>query len=216
MLQQPPGYTLYITVIVVQWSYFMKNLNTSSNITKMCLFLLQVPEIYHHLLSKMPSWQYSWLKKTVKHKKFKNLGVAGQILCKTGRYVKTCYSGWFTHKMLQWNNCPASIGHINEWYSPNLPFKLRYSHVFEKVYLLPSAIYTIWIECSRGGNFNDSICNIRVTSWWARWHLKSLASWLFAQPFVQAQKEENIKALHHWSLLGESTGDQWIPLTKGQ
>ena len=42
-------------------------------------------------------------------------------------------------------------------------------------------------------------------------------SQLFAQPFVQAQIiKENIKALCHWPLLGESTSDWWIPLTKGQ
>ena len=39
---------------------------------------------------------------------------------------------------------------------------------------------------------------------------------LFAQPFVQAQIKENIKALRHWPLWGESTGDRWIPFTKGQ
>ena len=40
--------------------------------------------------------------------------------------------------------------------------------------------------------------------------------WLFAQPFVQAQIKENIKTPHHWPLWGESTGDRWIPLTKGR
>ena len=40
------------------------------------------------------------------------------------------------------------------------------------------------------------------------------ASRLFAQPFVQAQVKENIKAPRHLPLLGESTGDRWIPLTK--
>ena len=39
---------------------------------------------------------------------------------------------------------------------------------------------------------------------------------LFAQPFVQAQIKENIKALSHWPLWAEATDDQWIPLTKGQ
>ena len=35
---------------------------------------------------------------------------------------------------------------------------------------------------------------------------------------VQAQIKENIKAKvpRHWHLWGESTGDRWIPLTKGQ
>ena len=38
---------------------------------------------------------------------------------------------------------------------------------------------------------------------------------LFAQRFVQAQIKESIKAPLHWPLWGESTGDRWIPLTKG-
>ena len=44
-----------------------------------------------------------------------------------------------------------------------------------------------------------------------RWHLKSPASRLFTQPFVDAQIIENIKALPHWPLWGEFTGDRWIP-----
>ena len=38
----------------------------------------------------------------------------------------------------------------------------------------------------------------------------------FAEPFVQAQIQENIKAPRHWPLWGEFTGDRWTPLTKGQ
>ena len=30
------------------------------------------------------------------------------------------------------------------------------------------------------------------------------------------QIKENIKALRRWPLLGESTGERWIPLIKGQ
>ena len=48
---------------------------------------------------------------------------------------------------------------------------------------------------------------------WERWGLKSAASRLFA--FGQAQIKENIKAPRHWLVWGESTGDQWIPITKG-
>ena len=33
---------------------------------------------------------------------------------------------------------------------------------------------------------------------------------------VQVQIKENIKAPRYWPLWGESTGDRWIPLTKGQ
>ena len=45
--------------------------------------------------------------------------------------------------------------------------------------------------------------------------------WSFVQgirrsPFVQAQTKENIKAPRHWPLLGEFTGDRWMPRTNGQ
>ena len=33
---------------------------------------------------------------------------------------------------------------------------------------------------------------------------------------IGAQIKENIKALRHWHLWGECTGNRWIPLTKGQ
>ena len=55
-----------------------------------------------------------------------------------------------------------------------------------------------------------------MTSKWARWRLKSPASRLFTQPFIQAQIKEIIKAPRHWPLCGEFTGDQWIPHTNGQ
>ena len=42
------------------------------------------------------------------------------------------------------------------------------------------------------------------------------ASQLFTQPFIHAQIKGNIKAPRHWPLLGEFTGDPWIPRTKGQ
>ena len=39
---------------------------------------------------------------------------------------------------------------------------------------------------------------ITMTSWWARWRLKSPASQLFTQPYIQAQMKENIKVARHW------------------
>ena len=47
---------------------------------------------------------------------------------------------------------------------------------------------------------------ITLRSQWASWRLKSPASRLFAQPFVQAHIKENIKVPRHWPLWGESTG----------
>ena len=58
--------------------------------------------------------------------------------------------------------------------------------------------------------------NVTVTSWWAPWRLKSPASRLFTQAFIQTQIKENIKAPRHWLLCGELTGDRWIPRTNGQ
>ena len=42
--------------------------------------------------------------------------------------------------------------------------------------------------------------SIAVTSYWAQWRLKSPASRLSTQPFVQAQIKENIKAPRYWHL----------------
>ena len=47
--------------------------------------------------------------------------------------------------------------------------------------------------------------NNKMTSWWVRWYLKSPASRLFTQPFVQMK--ENTNALRHWPLWGEFTDD---------
>ena len=57
---------------------------------------------------------------------------------------------------------------------------------------------------------------ITVTSQWAGWYLKSPAFRLFVLLFVQANIKENIKARVTGPLWGESTGDRWIPLIKGQ
>ena len=41
--------------------------------------------------------------------------------------------------------------------------------------------------------------------------LKSPASGLFTQPFVQAQTKDNTKASRHWPFWREFTGQRWIP-----
>ena len=51
---------------------------------------------------------------------------------------------------------------------------------------------------------------------WARWRLKSSASRLFTQPFIQAQIKENINSPRNWLLWGEFTSERWISRTKGQ
>ena len=56
-----------------------------------------------------------------------------------------------------------------------------------------------------------TISNFTVKSKLARWRLKSLASPLFTQPFIQTQTKENIKTSGHWPLCGEFPGDRRIP-----
>ena len=46
--------------------------------------------------------------------------------------------------------------------------------------------------------------------------MSAMESQITGIPIVLAQIEENVKAQRHWPLWGESTGEQWIPLTKGQ
>ena len=58
--------------------------------------------------------------------------------------------------------------------------------------------------------------HVTLTWEWAQKRLKSPASRLFTQPFIQTQIKENIKAPHHWPLCGEFIGDRWIPRTNGQ
>ena len=55
-----------------------------------------------------------------------------------------------------------------------------------------------------------------LTSEWARWRLRSPASRLCTQLFIQTQIKENTKAPRHWPLCGEFTVERWIPHTKGQ
>ena len=52
---------------------------------------------------------------------------------------------------------------------------------------------------------------ITLTSLWLQWRLKSPASRLFTQPFIQTQIKENIKAPRHWPLCVEFTGTGEFP-----
>ena len=58
--------------------------------------------------------------------------------------------------------------------------------------------------------------DITVTSQWVPWRLKSPASQLFVQPFVQAHINKNIKALRHWSLWGNPSVIGGFPSHKGR
>ena len=52
---------------------------------------------------------------------------------------------------------------------------------------------------------------ITMTSQWAWWRLRSPASRLLTQLFIQKQIKKNVKALRHWPLCGEFTGTGEFP-----
>ena len=68
--------------------------------------------------------------------------------------------------------------------------------------------WPLWGEFT-GDRWNPR--TITMTSEWPRWRLKSPASRLFTQSFIQAYIKENIKAPRHWPLCGEFTGTGEFP-----
>ena len=68
-------------------------------------------------------------------------------------------------------------------------------------------IKTYWWRTNTA-NYNDFT--------WAPWRLKSPATRVFVQRFVQSKIKGNIEAPHYWPIVRETTGDRWFPLTKGQ
>ena len=84
----------------------------------------------------------------------------------------------------------------------------------------------IFIECVEFSRDDNYVLLITVTAQWAWWRLKSPASRLFTQPFVQVQTKENIKAPCHWPLWGEFPGQRasntenvpiwWRPLSSSK
>ena len=106
---------------------------------------------------------------------------------------------------------------INRWLNNREAGDLRrYRARYDVSVMLPVPNHN-WIKCEQHGQFlAHSAKMISMTSKWARWRLKSPASRVFIQTFVQAQVKENIKLPRHWPLWGEFTGERWIPRTKGQ
>ena len=92
--------------------------------------------------------------------------------------------------------------------------------------LLSRCVILKWSHCNSFEDFEDRApiygclnfrwLSTKVTSQWELWRLRSPASRLFTQPFIQAQIKENIKAPRHWPLWGELAGHRRIPRTKGQ
>ena len=79
-----------------------------------------------------------------------------------------------------------------------------------------SFVITLFIMSCDKLVWNEYYNHIKYIAKHYRQRLKSPASRLFTQSFIQTQIKENIKAPHHWPLCGEFTGNRWIPRTNGQ
>ena len=100
--------------------------------------------------------------------------------------------------MVKWDKTAVSTW-IILWYRKDVWNMLGSNepHIFEYiVYTIKHAYHLFYIT---------------VTSKWAQLRLKSPASLLFTQPFIQTQIKENIKAPRHWPLCGEFTGTDEFP-----
>ena len=101
---------------------------------------------------------------------------------------------------------------MNELYKfsafPIMKTAFLWSNTWLQVYMIPcvkycrnvdlTCVFDKWIISVVGNDIT-----LTLTLWLARWRLKSPASRLFTEPFVQEQIKENIKAPHQWPLLGE-------------
>ena len=65
-------------------------------------------------------------------------------------------------------------------------------------------------------NNSGSPCFVKILAGLIIYHRNITVTSQWAQPFVQAEIIENMKTPRYYPLWGESTGDQLIPLTKGQ
>ena len=78
------------------------------------------------------------------------------------------------------------------------------SHIRDLLLLIEAHFFRRIPSCAQKSTWVH-IGIITMTSYWTRWRLKSLASRLLTQPFIQTQIKENIKAPRHWPLCGEFT-----------
>ena len=138
------------------------------------------------------------------------------------------------HLMLQ---ATSSYDHIMPWKPSVLlvsserkpPITHKGMHMYDDDELWLFSLLLPWICCWTNSGVDGYLRHhdIHVTLvQWLQLHysdiiMSTMASQITGVSLVcstvfQVQIKENIKALHHWPLWGESTGDQWIPLTKGQ
>ena len=132
----------------------------------------------------------------------------------------TCPCPWYlllarysSCEVTTYNSIQSSYEHARWTMSLEIYNTTHDSHLFGSntlylSYLCPN--YARYIESW----LQNMIRHISVTSWWARWRLKSPASRLFTQPLF-SRRIKNIKAVRHRPLWGEFNGGRWIPCTKG-
>ena len=88
---------------------------------------------------------------------------------------------------------------LNTKWGKNFSMFHRLSQILIR-FIGPFSLFSITNEIS------PFITAITLTSQWPRGRLRSPASRLFTQPFIQAEIKENVKAPRHWPLCGEFTG----------
>ena len=112
----------------------------------------------------------------------------------------------------QYDTILRTIFHISQLHVPD-----RLKFIAEITTAATLSVYTaLYYELLYCGHVMGAFVAITVTLEWAWWRLKSPASPLFAQLFIQATIKESMKAPRHWPLCGESTGDRWISSINGQ
>ena len=118
-------------------------------------------------------------------------------------YSSTLFDIWFTWLSFIWNK-------IHNQQTASLSNSWRKNWFFSSPITTSTSMRLLESGASLKNVYPKSIT---MTSLWAPWRLKSLASRLFIQPFIQVQIKENIAAPRHWPLCGEFTID---PRTNGQ
>ena len=101
----------------------------------------------------------------------------------------------FPELTLWWSFLLADGAHHKEPHSPTHPIVLK--RFVQDLLAILALAQLDWVI-----HYNEVMLSAM--------RLKSLASHPFSQPFVQAQIKENIRALRHWPLRGEFTGDRKI------
>ena len=117
------------------------------------------------------------------------------------------------------------------WWSPWLFYKLIVVRIYDGL-LINLECRISWANC--GAHAYHDMVDRNWLRWlffpfsceiWL-WHYSDVIMGVMASQitslmvvyssFIQTHINENIKALRHWHLRGEFTGDRWIPRTNGQ